>query len=193
MCVAYTGNQFQKDAALVLLDVRKVTVQAWHWISSSCETNCIDPEHLVTNAPRWLNYDSGICVYCGMPAEDRDHLLPISITGTAARKFVLTVPSCKECNSQAIGQFPSANITERRAVAHGYIRRKYAKALQTRDWSAEELEEFEGMLRVSVEAAITKKKIIVSRLSWPHDPNYDWEAITSAGIDDPFSTGLLSS
>lgn len=46
-----------------------------------------------------LLYPAGLCLYCGEYADTRDHLLPVTYTGRAVRRQVLTVPAYRQCNS----------------------------------------------------------------------------------------------
>jgi hypothetical protein len=182
---------YQAEAAERMWTERTITVQPWHWISATCgDPRCLDVEHLVSRAPRWLDYPPGVCVYCGLTAEVRDHLLPEPLTGRAGRLFVLTVPACYDCNA-AISDHPEACITDRRAVAHRRIARRHAAALRCRNWTPDELIAFEGRMRDHVRTAMGRKRLVLERLNWPEDPAYDLRALQRSGIEDPYSTGLL--
>ena len=58
------------------------------------------------------------CVYCGDPATEADHLVPLPVTGPNLRYHVPTVPSCKPCNA-TLGAFPSPLVAGRATyIAH---------------------------------------------------------------------------
>ncbi len=192
-CRPWTGDEgaYQERAATALFVERAVTVHPWHWISTNCgEPTCLLPEHLVATAPQHLAYPYRLCVYCGLSGYTRDHLLPMTVTGRAARRHVLTVPACRECNS-VIGDRRVANITVRRSYAQQGIRRKYRRALRTLDWTNEQLNEFGPTLRSCAIKALEVKRITLGRLAWPWDVSYDLRALELSGIEDPFATGIL--
>jgi hypothetical protein len=192
VCAPFQGRpvSYQAEAARVLFAVGR-TVQSWHWLSSTCdEPMCLQVDHLVARQPLKLAYPYGVCIYCGMPGRTRDHLLPVTSTGRAARRFVATVPACGQCNS-IIGDRGSANITVRRRLAHDGIRRRHAANLATRDWSPEELAEFGPGLLPHILEAMDRKLETLSRLAWPHDPSFDLRALELSGIEDPYATGIL--
>jgi hypothetical protein len=185
-------ERYQKLAAEALFTERGISVQPWHWISVLCdEPICLNADHLIATAPRQLEYPARVCIYCGFPADTRDHLIPVSVSGRAARAFVLVVPACFECNSILTDKAP-VNITDRRYVAHERLRFRYRKALATLDFTPAELREFGPILRKHIGAAMELKAAVLLRLNWPTDPDYDLKALRASGIDDPYSTGLIS-
>jgi hypothetical protein len=136
-----------------------------------------------------LDYQPGICVYCGLDADTVDHLLPRGWSGDTLRSRVLTVPACRECNSAIGGQWAST-ITERREVAQAAIRRRYRKLLAGAALSQKDLAELGPNLRSYVEASLTVRKVVEARLAWP-PPMYDIQAMQRSDIDDPDGAGLL--
>lgn len=69
------------------------------------------------------------CVYCGRPAQEADHLVPMCISGKPRRRFVPTVPACQPCNT-TLGHFPAPDVSSRaHYLAHrllllnGWLRR----------------------------------------------------------------------
>lgn len=126
-----------------------------------------------------------------MPGYTKDHLLPVSMTGEAQRKFVAVVPSCKECNC-AIGDRIGHRITERREEAHRHIRRKYRKALEAgKRWTRAELAELGPNLRAAVGRLLLQDEVVRQRLAWPWDPDYDRRAFEKSGFEDPIGMELL--
>ncbi len=184
-------SSYQHAAALAVFRETNRTVQPWHWITTRCaEPFCMVVEHMHWEAPRRLKYPHGLCVYCGNRCGTRDHLLPVNMTGKAARRYILTVPACGECNS-FIGDRGGSNVDDRRARAHDGIRRKHKRKLATKVWTEAELDELGPTLRSHVEGAVAAKREVLCRLEWPDDPAYDLRALEQSGIHDPYATGLL--
>ena len=61
--------------------------------------------------------------------------------------------------------------------------------LRTHDFTAEDLEEFEGALRIEMEGALVAKQFVLERLAWP-PLDYDHRAIEHTGLD-AYELGLL--
>lgn len=188
---AKSESRFQDEAADAIFVETGDIVGRYEWLTSNCGVNlCITPEHLDRHAARKLYYPHGVCIYCGDHAFTVDHIIPVTWSGQSARHYVATVPCCGTCNS-LLGDVCTETITERRAVAHLRLRRKYAKCLRVRDFTQQELAEFEGFLRDDVILSIEKKARVLAMLSWPDDPFYDLRALEQSGIDDPYAAGLL--
>jgi hypothetical protein len=168
--------------------------RALPWVNAEpvCGTPlCLTDAHLALQIPRRIAYPAGVCVYCGMPAYTRDHLLPRPATGDALRRFVAVVPSCGECNT-AINDRGSHRITERRELAHEHIARKYRKFLELPDrWPPSELRQLGPILRKSVRDGIAKGVVAQARLAWPDEIDYDRRAFEKSGFDDPVAMDLL--
>lgn len=159
------------------------------WFVVGCETPmCLF--HAVGLRPVRLDYLPGVCAYCGLAADTRDHLIPRGWSGDTARSGVFTVPACRECNS-AIQDKWAPTIEQRRMIAHEHITRKYSEYVG-RDVSPEELAEYGPNLRSMIEAAMAIGEIMDARLAWPPFESYDIQAIQRSGIDDPFEAGLLA-
>lgn len=191
-CEPFDGRPaaYQSVAGDVMIDAG-TPVFAWDTIEPLCTTPmCLLPSHLKVVRPARLGYTPNICVYCGQPAETRDHLLPRNVTGDAWRRTVLTVPACAECNS-LIGDILLESITARRAYVHERIRARNRKVLAAVELSEAQLNEFGPGLRGYLETADANKRELISRLSWPDTPSYDFEALRGSGIQDPYSMGLL--
>lgn len=185
-CIPYEGDDYQFEAFQVASEISVRDILPWTWWSTDCGfKQCLQYDHLVGTAPRKIAYPDYVCVYCGLIGGTRDHLLPRNITGNVSRAYVATVPACAQCNS-AIGDFPSCRITERRAVAHAHLRRKYSNILVPVP-----LDGLEGRLRQFVQAAHAKRDQVEARLAWPDEFDYDLRAFQKSGIQDPYGMGLI--
>jgi hypothetical protein len=54
---------------------------------------------MVRQMAKRKKYD-GICIYCGNPQEDVDHIPPRSLIPPKSRANIIQVPACKNCNSK---------------------------------------------------------------------------------------------
>ena len=190
-CIAFKGkpSQYQNEAAEFYSFYYECRIGEYSVLVPSCETEfCTHPPHLEIIKPVKLAYPARICVYCGALGDTRDHLMPRTFTGDSERSKVLTVPSCGECNS-AISDALAPSITERRAIAHKHIKRKYAKTLRCLNFSEDDLSEFGDMLRAEILRTLDLKELVLSRLSWP-PVGYDENALSESEID-PYEAGLL--
>lgn len=171
------ARHYQQFAKEIIYKVSGEVVPGLLWVIWTCETKyCLHPDHLEACEPRSYQYPPYTCIYCGLIAEAQDHLLPKSYSGVAGRKYVPTVPSCHECNSLLSDAF-TQTITERRALAHERMRSKYFRVLKHHDYTEDELKEFGWTLRSSIEHGMQQKKLLLQRLEWPIDPNYDRRAL----------------
>lgn len=183
-------EEYQEQAALTAV-AAGLTVMPWCWVEITCgSTSCLDVKHMIFRSPQRLLYPASVCVYCGEYADSRDHLLPVTYTGKAVRRHVLTVPACRQCNS-FIGDASAPSVTERRAIAHSSLRRKRFRVLQSFDYTDDELEDFGHSMRSSVLRAREEKGRLLRRLAFPGDDTYDLEYLALSGIDDPYALGLL--
>ena len=191
-CRTYDGNpkHYQDTAASALEDVG-IPVSRWAWIRSICDTaECLEPDHLRVASPLKIAYPYGICVYCGRRAATKDHLLPRPWSGDTQRSFVATVPACGTCNS-ILSDTLTVSITERRMLCHMRLRKKFAKVLRTKDFTPDELAEFEPSLREYICSEMDRKAEVRRMLAWPEDPAYDARALEKSGIEDPHVIGLI--
>jgi 5-methylcytosine-specific restriction endonuclease McrA len=194
-CIPWEGrpSEYQFTARDVLKDrFNGGSELPWVYIVPDCGTKvCLQELHLRMMRAQRIQYPDFVCAYCGMPAYTRDHLLPVTMTGQAARKFVAVVPACGECNF-AIGDRVGHRITERREEAHRHIERKHRKTLELgKRWSQKELAELGPNLRGHIESSLAKRDVLLARLAWPHDPEYDKRAFQKSGFDDPIAMELL--
>ena len=191
-CIPFEGSgaRYQNHAAAALTAAGREPSHV-AWISSTCDTTgCLEPEHLVVQAPIALAYPYGICTYCGRSGYTKDHLLPRHWHGNARRRFVAIVPACGTCNS-VLGDTLTWSITERRAICHARLRRKYARVLRIPDRTEVELAEFGHMMREYIREGMADKREVLKMLDWPSDPQYDARALQMSGIADPYAIGLI--
>lgn len=166
-------------------------VPPFTWIATACQSKvCLTREHLVLRQPLYLGYDPDACIYCGLQASQRDHLIPEPWSGPAVRPHVLTVPACRDCNL-SINDSLTFSITERRAIAHERILKRHGKWLQCKVFTQAELDEMGPNLRSTVEEGMHMRALIEARLDWPLDPFYDLRAAQEAGIENPYVIGML--
>lgn len=182
-------GSYQTEVAQLWMHYHDKTLPHLGYLIPNCKTEmCTEIEHLTVVTVKALSYPKGVCVYCGNPAGTRDHILPKTWTSEAARRGVLTVPACGECNS-AIGDAYAPSITERRKIAQKYIQRRYRRVLRMIEPTPEELDEYGPGLRAYIVQGMTEREMIRDRLSWPPF-GYDERAAERSGID-PWESGLI--
>lgn len=192
-CVKFEGKpvHYQDEAAGRYVHVWQSPLGAYAHVHTTCETHyCLNVDHMQVTRPKKLAYPHGVCVYCGQTGSTRDHLEPVTWTGEAARRFVVTVPACGECNSM-IGDSFAPTVPARRAIAHAGIRKKYKRILNRVSYTADELDEFEGMLREAVIDGMAERTYVLSRLVWPDDEGYDVRALDKSELDSGSLSELL--
>ena len=166
-------------------------IRPWDWFEILCNHKlCARLDHIKIHTPTKLKYPNGICVYCGTRSGTRDHLVTKVWTGEVDRRWVLTVPSCAECNS-IINDSMVTSIDGRRAIATKGLRKKYRKVLSWPERSEEELKEYGPGLQPMLREASETRKAIEYRLRFPNDATYDVRYLGRSGIDDPWANGLL--
>jgi hypothetical protein len=193
-CIPYDGPEkwWREKAATRVWIETGTDHPSLAWPTPVCETPlCLNLEHLVWEAPKRLEYPRGICVYCGVLADTKDHLLPRTWTGEAARRYVLVVPCCRGCNSLLSDRYVPS-ITERRKLVHESIKSRKRRVLAMPDWTQEQLSELGRTLRSVVDRGMHEKRLVEARLAWPEDPDYDLRAMQLSGIENPYDIGLIS-
>lgn len=195
VCRPYTGRSawYQQRAHDVVAD--RVTLgptTPYVHVTPTCGTPmCLLDEHLRIWTARRLAYPEGACVYCGMPATCRDHLMPSPLTGSGRRSYVAVVPACTECNA-LLGDAVEVNMTARRELAHKRLAKRYARYLaMPKQWTPTELRTLGPNLRSRVAAGLAKAEVAAARLAWPDDAGYDLRAFEKSGIPDPIALELL--
>lgn len=140
-------RQYQREAQIRYAEATRRRVRPWSWVTTDCELdNCLDPECMTVHAPTHIDYPAGICTYCGMPSGTRDHLMPRGASGETVRRLIAVVPACADCNSR-INDAYAISVTERRAIAHASLRRKYRQLLASPDKTPDDLRELGPTLR----------------------------------------------
>jgi hypothetical protein len=104
--------------------------------------------------------DRCMCVYCGEPATDKEHVIPRFWGGDR-----YTVPSCRECNQMA-GPKLFGSLNERRAFIEGQVKRKYKRLVNSPEWDRDEIKSLDYTLRVAVQASEDARKVVISRLEF---------------------------
>lgn len=93
------------------------------------------------------------CVYCGDPADCRDHVPPLSRVDDyhaigLIREQYIKVPCCAECNRLASDSLQD-NILDRVEHIKNKLARKYVRRLHT-EWDLDELDELGPNLRSAI-------------------------------------------
>lgn len=104
--------------------------------------------------------DRRICVYCGEPADEREHVVP-----RCANFPTWIVPACGECNRAAGGMIFDGIVAKKRHIQKALARR-YAKVLRTPEWDASELDEMGVTMRRAIADHLAAKRIVQGRVRW---------------------------
>lgn len=107
--------------------------------------------------------DDDICTYCGEPATDNDHLVPLPWTGPGARRFVPTVRSCRNCN-QTLNDVPIFTIAGRCEHIAAHLRKRHRKQLAIPDRARAELNDYGHKMRTNLLAAQSRRQALRRRL-----------------------------
>lgn len=109
------------------------------------------------------------CMYCGMSAQERDHVVPHSYAQAEGqtRNWHLSkvVPACTECNHLLNNLFHTTIATRALFIA-GRLKARYKKLLASPDWNEDELAELGESLRGHVKGEQSKKKLINVRIEY---------------------------
>jgi hypothetical protein len=116
------------------------------------------------------------CVYCGEPADQKDHVFPLSraarldLSDQQIRKILgqglRIVPCCGECNRIA-GDEGFFSIREKRDFIQKRLRKKYEKFLRHVIWDDDEMQELGRNMRDAVLQAMKKRYILELRVTYP--------------------------
>jgi hypothetical protein len=115
------------------------------------------------------NADSIPCAYCGVPAQEYDHVPPLAWYGITRRKKKFReypgVMACAECNN-LLNDAPLLTVPERAEYVGERLRSRWFKILHSVvEWSPEEMEELGPTLRSSVAARAAYRAHLEARLS----------------------------
>lgn len=121
----------------------------------------------LATAYRWIRGND--CVYCGEPAEVRDHALPVAYTravspAEAERAMMVTVPACFSCNA-ILGARVFDSLSARAQYVGEYLARKHRRLLDGPVWSADEIANLGPTLRGGVVARQDKRKAVAARIA----------------------------
>ena len=121
---------------------------------------------------RWFPH----CIYCGMIAEVRDHVFPLSVAAqlqvwrqsvqSELWRGLVTVPACKECNTIA-GNEVFRDPLSKRSYIQSRLREKYELDRHNVQWTFEELSELGYSLRTKILNGISKQMRAEMRVTWP--------------------------
>lgn len=113
---------------------------------------------------------SNRCAYCGIYADTRDHVIPVSFMynnrpDNYKHQYLINniVTACRECNSLASNKVFD-NFIEKKKYLTGKIEERYKNLINYPKWEKEELEELEGYLKRSVENSIQAQEFIKMRI-----------------------------
>jgi hypothetical protein len=110
------------------------------------------------------------CVYCGLPAESKDHVPPITRVSDyeslgLAIELYIKVPCCLECNN-LLGAELQDSFFQRAEVLKDKLARKYRRHLNNVDWDDEELEELGPTLKSKVLEGKVKSQRVLARIEY---------------------------
>jgi len=110
----------------------------------------------------WFRHriDGPYCVYCGDFFSEMDHYPP----ATETRQGVL-IPSCNECNS-ILSNLRFERFEDRVKYVKKKLKSRYKKALETPEWSEEELSELGQSLREAAVLWREQQRFIRKRVAW---------------------------
>ena len=115
------------------------------------------------------------CFYCGVPAEEKEHTVPISYINDLERLRGLglsvaipeqkIVPTCFECN-QLLGKKYYGTPNQRKIELKVLLSDKYRKLIESPDWDDDEIVEMNGRMKEYIVIYQEAKKLIMKRLSY---------------------------
>ena len=140
-------------------------------ISSKKRTN----SKFCSDSCRYNSFSCVPCLYCGQPANSRDHVITRRMREVVELRYgpgspqlhrvPNTVPACKECNCIA-GARLFYTISAKRRYIQARLKAKNFRLLNGDTWTDEELDELSGTLRVHVVGLQYQKEIMKSRISY---------------------------
>jgi hypothetical protein len=108
------------------------------------------------------------CIYCGMMAEDRDHVIPVSYAN-ASRKSAnwsksQVVPACRECNL-LLSNLWIPSISGRAAYIAGKLSERHKHELSLPTWTDNEIRKLGYVLAQEVRGVLIRKTLIAGRIA----------------------------
>ena len=86
---------------------------------------------------------------------------------------------------------PLDRVSERREEAHKHLRKRYRRLLAVKEWTKKDLAALGPNLRKRIRQHNEQRRVVLHRLEWPFDPEYDRRAFEKSGITDPYEQGLI--
>jgi len=126
--------------------------------------------HLYTN----INGDRGdyyyLCVYCGSPASERDHVPPLSRVDDyrslmLKKEIYIKVPSCVQCNGIGASILDDTFL-DRVERIKSKIAEKHKKKISYPEWDEEDLAELDYELKTKVLEGVELKKTITNMVNY---------------------------
>lgn len=119
----------------------------------------------------WKEYiKDSVCIYCGMPAECREHAAPYAWRHTDRLVNRIFVPACKECNA-ILGCSLQSTLKERIVEAKRRLKVRHKTELAIPHWTLEELLELGPSLRQVVLAGQHLQLRLIARLNFAY---FEW-------------------
>jgi len=109
------------------------------------------------------------CIYCGMPANTKDHVIPYSYLRNSKRRnncapsVGQVVDCCAECNN-LLGSKALFSVPERANEIAVCLERRYRKELNAPYWSEEEINELGPSLKKQVKAKQFLREEVLERI-----------------------------
>jgi hypothetical protein len=122
-----------------------------------------------------IEFDAYPCLYCGDPALDDDHTIPISYASKivdmgmidSLKDKCFIVPSCKACNRSLSDKvFPS--LQERINYVKSILKAKYGSLRMLPEWTDEEIYELGYSLRDFIEKGEALRRRFEARVFWDY-------------------------
>lgn len=132
------------------------------------ETQVYEDRYKIINGER--GEFSHLCVYCGLPADTRDHVPPISRVSDYESlglnvEIYIKVPACSECNT-LLGDSIQNSFMERAEELKNKLSRKFSRQLANIDWEEDEINDLGPNLRSYVKSSVRNGKTIVKRIDY---------------------------
>lgn len=112
------------------------------------------------------NDKQDLCIYCGSSKECREHVIPVVYT-SLSRSYDPSsnwlVPSCKICNELA-GSEVFFSIPEKAKYILKRYKSKFKKRLNMPEWTQDELDELDHLMRESVMAGLIAKRVLLEKI-----------------------------
>lgn len=111
------------------------------------------------------------CFYCGLPADSKDHVPPVSARpvlfeqlGKDCPEF-LEVWACRECNC-LLGARALWTVSERKRFIKKKLRARYKKVLAMPHWSEDEIAVLGPNAKQFILRNLLIQRITMARLKW---------------------------